>query len=166
MCPVRPRRTVLALGSPHGDDQVAWHVVDRLADTKEFQVAAVKIASPFEIAAHVDAGLDMIVIDACRFGAAPGTVLRFEEHDLERLQLGVASTHGGSLTEGLQLAKALGRRPARLTVLAVEIESSFPNGDSIQVCRDCEEELWRHLCAELSDRDRACGIADAGHSRA
>jgi hydrogenase maturation protease len=153
-----PSCIVLALGSPHGDDRVAWDVVDRLANSGKFKGRTLKLTSPFEIAAHVDSGLDMIVIDACRSDAPPGCVVRLDESEMSRMRPGASSTHGGSLVEALHLARALGRQPHRLTVLAVEIESGFPNTGSTKIRRKCEDELWRHLCAELTHYERAGAI--------
>ena len=70
-------------------------------------------------------GLDAaVVIDAVRSGAPAGTVRRF---DAARGPLPTAirsstSTHLVGLTEAIELARALGRLPPRVTVYAIEGE--------------------------------------------
>jgi hydrogenase maturation protease len=77
-------------------------------------------------------GLELVVIvDAVRSGAAPGTVRRFEagEHPLPP-ELRLASTHAFSVADALELARALGRAPRRVLVLGVE-GAAFGLGDPL-----------------------------------
>jgi hydrogenase maturation protease len=63
-----------------------------------------------------------VLIDAMTSGAVPGTIARFDAGDeplLETLRCS-SSTHAVSLTDALELARALGRLPSRLIIYAVE----------------------------------------------
>ena len=62
-----------------------------------------------------------MIVDAVRSGAAAGTVHRVEPGDgpLPR-ELGLASTHAFSIADTVELARALGRAPARVVVVGVE----------------------------------------------
>lgn len=63
----------------------------------------------------------VIVVDAARSGAAPGTLHRFEAADTP-LPVGFFhySTHQFGVAEAIETARALGRLPARLTVYGIE----------------------------------------------
>ena len=65
-----------------------------------------------------------MVVDAVRSGAAPGTVHRFDvgSGPLPAALRSSASTHLLGLAEALELARALGRLPARVTVYGIEAE--------------------------------------------
>ncbi len=111
---------ILALGSPHGDDRVAWHVAARLQT--ELAHAVHCIASPWELIDYLQSGCKVIILDACRSGAAVGSLIQLGEHDLGKPGSCSGFTHGGSIAESLCLARALGRQYENLVVLAVEID--------------------------------------------
>jgi hydrogenase maturation protease len=67
-------------------------------------------------------GLDtVVVVDAVRSGAAPGTLHRVDAGDgsLPR-DLALASTHAVGIADALALGRVLGRAPRRVVVLGVE----------------------------------------------
>ena len=133
------RVLVVGLGSPdRGDDAVGpWsrppspgrsssagcagvHVVEH-----EDPTALIDLLDPDGPRAAWDA---VVVIDAVRSGAAPGTVTVLEVgpggQDLAslgaRLDPGPAGTHGFGLAGAIELARALDRLPARVVVVGVE----------------------------------------------
>ena len=64
-----PDFRILAIGSPHGDDQIAWCVADRLIRESPFRDRTECVASPWAVLDHLDASGPLIIIDACRSGA-------------------------------------------------------------------------------------------------
>jgi hydrogenase maturation protease len=68
----------------------------------------------------------VVLVDACRTGAEPGTITRFEiDHDRPPPAVtsgAVTSTHAASVGEAIALGRATGRVPASLVVFAVEGE--------------------------------------------
>lgn len=73
---------------------------------------------------------EAVLIDAVRSGAAAGTVHRV---DIGTLPAGLprpASTHLIGLAEALELARALGRLPPRVTVYGIE-GARFAVGDAV-----------------------------------
>jgi hydrogenase maturation protease len=116
------RAGVVCLGSPfRGDDALGPAVAGRLGET-----GAALLHCDEEPTRLLDrwAGLDLVVIvDAIRSGAEPGTLHRVEASDgpLPR-DLGLTSTHAFGILDAVELGRALGRAPARVVVLGLEGE--------------------------------------------
>lgn len=68
-----------------------------------------------------DAGATVFLIDAAQSGGEPGFVHEFDAHD-QPIPYGFFrySTHAFSVAEAIELARVLGRLPARLHVYAIE----------------------------------------------
>jgi hydrogenase maturation protease len=123
-------KAAVCLGHPdRGDDAVGPLVADRLR-----AAGAAVLDCDEEPTRLIDAwdGLELVVIvDAVRSGAAPGTMHRFEprEGPLPR-ELGLASTHAFSIADTVELGRALGRAPRCFLVLGVE-GAAFDLGDPL-----------------------------------
>ncbi len=111
-----------------GDDAVGPLVADRLRDRG---VAVLDCHEEPTRLLDAMGGLDLlVVVDAVRSGASPGTLLRIEaRHEPLPADLGLASTHAFGIAETLELARALGRAPARVVVHGVAGER-FGMGDA------------------------------------
>ena len=73
----------------------------------------------------------VVVVDACASGAAPGFIREFDAVAAP-LPAGLSglSSHGFGVAEAVELARALGALPERLTVFAVE-GADFSNGEGL-----------------------------------
>ena len=122
----RSRTLVIGLGNEYRrDDAVGLVVARRL---KEAAPASVLVREETgEGASLLESWQDadtVILIDAVQSGAAPGTV-----HRLDARAQPIAkeffrfSTHAFGLAEAVELGRALGRLPPRLTVYGVEGKS-------------------------------------------
>lgn len=124
---------VVGLGSPdRGDDAVGRLVALAVAE----RLPGIEVVDHEDPTSLLDlwAGHDpVVVVDAVRSGAEPGTVHRLEtgagtapvtEAAWARTGYG---THAVGLAEMVELGRALGRLPARLVVVGVEAES-FEHG--------------------------------------
>ncbi len=129
---------ILALGSPHGDDRVAWCVAERLQGER---LTVQKIASPWGLIDHLHSVQKVLILDTCRSGAPVGTLIQRNEHDLEESCAGYGSTHAGSISESLRLARVLGRRFGEAIVLAVEIDEPLIADGLSPAARDCVRRL-------------------------
>ena len=114
---------VVALGHPdRGDDAVGGLVADRLPERPDVVVHRV----PGDPSRLLDDPLwatadTVVVVDAVRTGAPPGTVQRWDAAGLVRPGAAITTeTHGLGLVSVLALADALGRLPARCTIVGVE----------------------------------------------
>lgn len=107
-------------------------------------------------------GLDtVVVVDAVRSGAAPGTIHRVDAGTgpLPR-ELGLASTHAMGIADALELGRALGRAPRRIVVVGVE-GASFAMGEELSPA--VAEALDTLVAAALAELEREEGPCTNGH---
>jgi len=141
---------ILALGSPHGDDRVAWHAAERLQTDRRLAHAVHRVASPWDLIDYLQFGCKVIILDACRSGAAVGSLIRLSEHDLEKLESRGGTTHGGSIAESLRLAGALGRPYESVIVLVVEIDEPSSVSEMSEAGRQAAKKLETEARRTLS----------------
>lgn len=116
------RPLVIGIGNPHaGDDAVGLLVAQALrragydGGVVENPGIAADLISLFEGHDHV------ILIDACRSDAAPGTIHQFDANDAPLPPfLTPVSSHGYGVGEAVELARVLGLLPAICMVWAIE----------------------------------------------
>ncbi len=116
---------VLGVGNPLRHDDAAGIEVAR-------QLAPRLNAAEYRVREHGGEALGLIeqwdgaaatiVLDATRSGAPPGTIHRFDASlcALPAELRGPTSTHAVGLAETIELARALGRLPARVIVYGIE----------------------------------------------
>jgi hydrogenase maturation protease len=123
------RVKIIGIGSPFGDDRLGWMAAQVLQSSVGTQSAAGQI----EITALDRPGAALIsewngadaviLIDAVRSGATPGTL-----HCLapDRLDTGitVTSSHGLGIAAALELAQTLDELPDKLCLCGIEIDPS------------------------------------------
>jgi len=144
---------VIGLGNDHrSDDRSGLEVARALRPRLEGKARVEECAT--EGIALLDLWRDaerVLVIDAVRSGAAPGTVHRLEPGDgaFPGFRTGT-STHGLSLAEAVALAQGLGCLPRHLVVYGIEAENlEVGAGLTPSVARGIEEATER-IVAELS----------------
>ncbi|MFY9253110.1 MAG: hypothetical protein WAO83_06630 [Fuerstiella sp.] len=69
---------LVAIGSPHGDDRVAWDVADLLASRLPGTVSTKKASVPVNMIDWIDGVKQLHIIDACDGGGQSGSLLRCE----------------------------------------------------------------------------------------
>jgi hydrogenase maturation protease len=111
---------VVCLGNRfRGDDAAGLLVGDRL---RRAGVPVTECADePTRLIDGWDGVGTLVLVDAARSGADPGTVRRIElgRAGIPR-ELGLTSSHAFGIGETLELARELGRLPGRVVVYAVE----------------------------------------------
>ncbi len=122
---------VIGVGSPHGDDRIAWAAIQALrGNVKATAIALREVATPADMLDHLEGITKLVVVDGCRAGQAPGTVIRFDWPSAELQFCRAASSHGLGLVEVLTLANVLGRLPPEATIVLMEIADAAP-GDEL-----------------------------------
>jgi len=119
------RVLVIGVGNDfRGDDAVGLAVARRLEQQAVDGIAVVE--APGEGASLIDVweGTDaVILIDAVRSGSVPGTIHRLSRRALTRsADLFLHSTHAISVSDAIELARAMKRLPRRLIVVGIEGE--------------------------------------------
>lgn len=123
-------RLVIGIGNASRGDDGAGVVAARRMGADGLVAKA-----PFQLIELWEGADDVVVIDAARSGEPPGTIHRFEATSQE-LPIDVlgGSTHAIGVAQVVELARALDRLPARLTVYGIEVgELSHGNDLSPQV---------------------------------
>jgi hydrogenase maturation protease len=118
---------VLGAGSPLlGDDGLGVAVVATLAErwaespTLRFLDGGVW---GMRLLPHIEDAGRLLIVDAIRSGAEPGTLLRLEREEIPRHLRGKLSTHQIDLGEVFAVAELRGRFPAEAVALGIEPES-------------------------------------------
>ena len=140
--------TIIGVGNVmRGDDGVGILAVRRLrARLPEARI--VESSGDFGDILDAMEGEDaLILIDAVRCSAAPGTVRRIDAH-AEQFPTGLfrASSHAVGIAEGVELARAFGQLPGRLVLYGIAA-AKFAPGDSLSapVRRGLKEVVARVL---------------------
>jgi hydrogenase maturation protease len=116
------------------DDAVGLQVIRSLKDMKAAK--EVELPDGVELIEAGTPGLNLldlwdradrvIIVDAVKSGAAPGTVHSFDASLLPPRDVMPVSSHGVNIIDAVELGRLLGRLPAQLTVIGVEILSEQP----------------------------------------
>ena len=121
---------IVGVGSPFGDDRLGWVAAETLQRS-----SAVNALEPGRIVisildrpgamllAHCYDADHVIVMDAVRSGAVPGTRHRLSVSDLADSRL-PATSHGFGVAAALELARVLGNLPDRLLLYGIEMDAS------------------------------------------
>jgi hydrogenase maturation protease len=138
---------VLGAGSLHGDDRAGWEVVRRLWQDALPGVEVVALGTPLDLLEHLEGAGRLVVVDACRSGAEPGTLLRLTWPGPGLVDSGGPSSHGFGVASVLRLARSLRRPLPTIVLLGVEGQSWGPGaGMSAPVKRALPE-----LCERVRD---------------
>lgn len=121
---------IIGVGSPFGDDRLGWVAAESLQRS-----SAVNALEPGRIVisildrpgamllAHGHDADHVIVMDAVRSGAVPGTRHRFTASDVTDTRI-PATSHGFGIAAALELARVLGNFPDRLLLRGIEMDAS------------------------------------------
>jgi hydrogenase maturation protease len=105
---------------------------------------------PVSLVEAWDGAAEVFVIDAVRSGSPPGTVHRIDATDGPLpATLSAASTHTLGVGEAIELARALGRLPARLVLYGIEAESLAAGERLTPAVAAGVDEAVERLLAEL-----------------
>ena len=124
------RTAIIGIGNPdRGDDAVGRIVAARLRDRVGGGISVVEVdGEATDLIERIGDSDHAILVDAALSGGTAGEIHRFDvtREPLPAARFGM-STHGFGLGEAIELARALGRLPARCVVFAVEARS-FDHG--------------------------------------
>jgi hydrogenase maturation protease len=145
---------VVGVGSPHGDDAVAWRVTQAVQQQRvwgrdiEFHV----VEGGQRLLDVLDGKGTLLLIDALAPAGSPGAIHRFAWPDQRIVVLRPGSTHDMRPAEAIYLAEALGTLPQRVLVFAIEGECFEPHRDLSPAVAAAVPQLTRALVEELAAR--------------
>jgi len=148
-----PPPRILALGSSHGDDQAAWRVIELLSADPDCADRCARLNSPWDAVSHLAGGGPMIIVDACKSGAAGGTIHRWSALGLPAESGSRTSSHGGSLREAFELAKSLGYDLSAVTIFGIEVEATDPGMPLSPTAREAVDRLVQLIRSEFTRRE-------------
>jgi hydrogenase maturation protease len=112
-----------------------------------------------EALVEVDAA---VIVDAVRSGASPGAVWELSTRELSRAP--TASSHAFGVAHALALSAVLGRRPRRVRIVAIELETAEGCGLSPAV-RAALPRVCQHVRRALAElRDELLGKEGAPYA--
>ncbi len=117
---------LVGLGSPHGDDQLGWLVVDRLRPELPESVSSHKISAGLDLLTLLDGTERLLIVDASSPSGQPGTVRAFDWPFPELAAMVPLGSHDVGLLEAIRLAETLGLWPDRARLFAVEADQFEP----------------------------------------
>ena len=97
---------IAGVGSPHGDDQAGWLVVDALRRMGVPQACLKKLSAPFDLLEHLSRDGIIYICDAVEATVADQPLIVHGPRIPIRSR-GGWSTHGPSLADVIELAKSL-----------------------------------------------------------
>lgn len=114
---------IIGIGSPFGDDAAGLEVAHTLSQAPPPNCEIIVADRPgASLIGMIDGADAAILIDAACSGAAPGTLQEFGFGEVDRCAAaGLISSHDLGVANAVELARKLGRAPARGIILAIEI---------------------------------------------
>lgn len=113
------RRVVIGVGNPaRGDDAAGIEVAKRVRSAPTHQHSS----GDYQMIELWEGFDEVIVVDAARSGAPPGTIHRIDpSHRTLPEAMLATSTHSVGVAATIEMARALGRLPERMTVYGIEV---------------------------------------------
>ncbi|MCA8990091.1 MAG: hydrogenase maturation protease [Planctomycetaceae bacterium] len=98
---------IAGLGSPHGDDQAGWLVLDELKKLPPVQAELRKLWSPHELLDHFEGRSVLHLCDAAEINGETGLIHHWQNSQSLLPATTALSTHGPALGSVLQLLSQL-----------------------------------------------------------
>ncbi|GIW92373.1 MAG: hypothetical protein KatS3mg110_0414 [Pirellulaceae bacterium] len=145
---------VAGIGSPHGDDQAGWLVVDMMSTTRTADFVRLKKAhQPLDFLDWLPDTDALHIIDACRLPVPADVIYRWRWPEGPWTRGTTVSSHGWSLVSALDLASKLGLTPQRVSIWGVpgkQFRADSPPSDEVVFrARYCAMRVTREITKSL-----------------
>jgi hydrogenase maturation protease len=148
--------TVVGLGSPIGDDQAGWRLVELLQRRPDVPARLKIIHEATQLVDELAGCSKLIIVDACRGGMRTGAISRLSWPDPRIRQYHYHSTHSVGLCNALQLAERLGRMPPSVEIFGIEFgndkQHDVMTPEVAQAVAELEKSIFTELCETLDAR--------------
>jgi hydrogenase maturation protease len=142
---------VVGVGSPQGDDAVAWDVVRQLQAIPGDGVEFFQVDGGQRLLEILDGSGSLILIDAMSSGAETATIRRLEWPDSNLEVMRPGSTHDMNPGQALRLADTLGLVAERIIIFGIEARQFSPSAELSAEISAAIPELIRQIAKELGD---------------
>ena len=146
---------VLGIGNAwQGDDAAGLVAARRIRERAPSGVEVRELeGEPVSLVDAWEGADDVFVLDAVRSGSPPGMVHRIDASTGPiPATLSAASTHTLGVGEAIELARALGRLPARLVLYGIEAERIAAGAELTPAVAGAVEDAVARVLAELEGR--------------
>ncbi len=145
---------VVGVGSPQGDDALAWEAARMVQEQREWgcDVEFHVVEGGQRLLDVLDGKGTLLLIDALAPSGSPGAIRRFEWPDRRVEVLRPGSTHHLRPADALRLAETLGTLPPRVVVFGVEAASLDPHRTLSPAAAAAVPELVRRIVSALEAR--------------
>ncbi len=135
-------RRLIGIGNPdRGDDAAGWEVAGRVTSWEVSRLTAGSLAL-IDMWGDED---DVVIVDAMKSGAEPGTVVRIDGIAARLPPGAFASTHAFGPGAVVELARQLDRLPRSLVVYGIEAETMEHGATMSAPVAAAVEQLAREL---------------------
>ncbi|OGI47788.1 MAG: hypothetical protein A2151_01195 [Candidatus Muproteobacteria bacterium RBG_16_65_34] len=155
---------IIGIGSPFGDDRLGWVAAEQLRQSRGFAAfppGSISISTRDRpgvlLAPEWEAAAKVLLLDAVRSGAPPGTLHRVEGKEI--VSRGRAlSSHGLGVAEALELARALGAPVEAFVLHGIEADPRNDSGETLSaavqralpaLCNRVEREVAERLASAV-----------------
>jgi len=140
---------VFGVGSPHGDEDIGWRIVERLRHSTPAGVWVQAVRQPLEILGRLARRRCVWILDVCQGLGSPGEIMRLTWPDPRIAESVGLSSHGMNLHEVLSLAREIDRLPHSTVIYAIEIDDSIPSTGVDQRAALAALEVERRVLSEI-----------------
>jgi hydrogenase maturation protease len=143
---------IIGIGSPFGEDQAGWKVIEMLQQTLSSQ-------SKIEIVSYDRPGIHLLsyiqnlecvyLIDAVKSGAVAGTIHRFENETINECHT-LLSTHDFGVVQTLKMGQALNMLPKKIILYGIEINPAQNDGFISEVTQQAIQLVSEKITHELT----------------
>ena len=163
----QPRSLFVGVGSPHGDDQVGWHVADRLLAQAPRGVEIRKAATPSQLLDWLAGVERLCVCDACEAAGdepASPTWYRWCWPTPQITSMRSSHSHMVGLPQVLDLARRLGTLPGEVVVYGVRGVRFEAFADTSPEVLAVLAEIVEQAANDLSSTTSDAAFRRAGHA--
>jgi hydrogenase maturation protease len=146
-----PTTVVAGVGSPFGDNQAGWRLVEMLERRPEVPARLIKVHEARQLVDALDGCDKLIIVDACRGVCRIGAVTRLVWPDPRIARRHSHFTHGVNVYDALRLAEQLGRLPADVELYGIEVDECEPGRAMCFEVMQIVAELEAVIFAELGE---------------
>ena len=155
---------VFGIGSPFGDDQIGWEIVNSLKKQRLISKISSDVLTltccnhPKELLDLMSGAQVIFLIDAIRSSnTSIGRIYRLENEEIMREIRGQLSTHEFGLVQVLQLGEVLNELPERIILYGIKIGNIKGFDISNNLLKAARSKLLKKLKKELLTHvERTC----------